>query len=181
MNFVYNFHNAFKRSMFEITSNTSYDFLCKYLGPSNKEKLPEDVVFKIAAGKKNYDVIRRFQSGELFFSQKFIDVLSQFIDMSNKCYPINIEGIEDVYYVIYNLPEYPYLNREKAMFDGEPDFYSGTECPPIFTITGTRLFVVTEEIKQIIIKNKISNIYFTDSFLCTEEEYRDWQINRIDL
>lgn len=177
MNLVYNFHNAFKRSMLEITSDTSYDFLCEYLSPSNKEKFPQNLVFKIAAGNKKYDIIRRFQSGELFFSQKFIDVLSQIIDMSDKCYPINIEGIDDTYYVIYNLPEYPSLNREKAMFDDEPDFYCGTENYPIFTITGTRCFVVTEEIKKIIIKNKISNIYFTDSFLCTVEEYKEWQIN----
>lgn len=74
MNLVYNFHNAFKRSMLEITSDTSYDFLCEYLSPSNKEKFPQNLVFKIAAGNKKYDIIRRFQSGELFFSQKFIDV-----------------------------------------------------------------------------------------------------------
>ena len=31
---------------------------------------------------------------------------SQFVDMSDKCYPIRIEGVEKQYYVIYNLKKY---------------------------------------------------------------------------
>lgn len=180
MNTVFDLINDFKRSQLEISSDASYDLLCEYLVPYKKEKLPENVTFKVAAGKKNYDVIRHFQSGEYFFSQKFIDVLSQFMDMSGKCYPIKVDGAEEQYYVIYNLDDYSYLNKEKAMFGKEPSFYCGKEITmPLFCITNTLIFVITEEVKNALIKNKISNIYFKESFLCTKAEYKEWKKNKV--
>ena len=177
MTTVFDLHNAFKRSQIEITSDVHYHFLRDYLIPYKKERLSENITFEIAAGKKNYDVIRLFECGQYFFSQKFIDVLSQFMDMSDKCYPIKVEGAEEQYYVIYNLDKYPFLNKEKAMFDKEPYFYCGKEIKaPLFSITNTLYrFVVTEELKNALIKNKISNIDFTKSFLCPKEEYKEWR------
>lgn len=176
MTAVYNLHNAFKRSQIEICSNASYDLLLEYLMPYYKEKLPKNVTYKVATGGKKYDLIRLFQSGEFFFSQKFIDVLSQFMDMSDKCYPIIVEGTEEQYYVIYNLDHYSFLNKEKAIFDKEPYFYCGKEITtPLFGITNTRCFVVSEELRNALIKNKISNIRFTKSFLCTKQEYKEWR------
>ena len=176
MTTVFNFHNAFKRSQLEIISNIPNKLIWDYLVPYKKERLPENITFKIAAGKKNYDLIRLFQSGEFFFSQKFIDVFLQFMDMSDKCYPIKVEGAEQQYYVIYNLKKYPYLNKNKALFDEEPSFYSGKEITaPLFGITDTRCFVVTEELKNALIKNKISNIYFEESYIGTKEEYKEWK------
>lgn len=176
METVFNFHNAFKRSQLEISSDASYDLLLEYLVPYKKERLPENVTFKVAAGKKNYDIIRLFESGEYFFSQKFINVLSQFMDMSDKCYPIKVEGAEEQYYVIYNLKKYPFLNKEKNMFDEEPRFFCGKDITAsLFSINNTRCFVVTEELKNALIKNKISNICFEEAYLCTREEYKAWK------
>ena len=56
--------------MLEITSETSYDVLWKYLLPYKTKPLPADVTFTVAAGKKEYDIIRLYESGEEFFSQK---------------------------------------------------------------------------------------------------------------
>ena len=174
---VYNFYEALKRSELEIFSDDlPYRVLSEYLVPYHKEKLPLNVTFRISAGKKNYDVIRLFESGEYFFSQKFIDVLSQFMDMSDKCYPIKIEGTEEQYYVIYNLKEYPFLNKEKAIFDEEPCFFCGKDITAsLFSINNTLCFVVTEELKNALIKNKISNIRFKETYLCTKEEYEAWK------
>jgi len=174
---VFSFHNAFKRSQLEIASDASYDLLRKYLVPYNIKKLPEDVTFRVAAGKKTFDMIRLYECGQYFFSQKFIDVLSRFMDMSDKCYPIKVEGPEEQYYVIYNLEKYPYLNKEKALFDKEPSFYSGKDITtPLFSIANTLYrFVVTEELKDALINNRITNIDFTESFLCTKEEYKQWK------
>ncbi len=175
MNSVFDIDNTFKRSQLEIISNASYKLLWEYLIPYKKEKLPEGVSFKVAAGKKCYDIIRLYQSGEYFFSQKFIDVLFNFVDMSDKCYPIRIDGIEEQYYVIHNLEHLRYLNKEKAIFDEEPSFYCGKEiATPLFGVTNTLCYVVTEEIMNALIKNKISNICFEESFLCTEKEYEVW-------
>ena len=144
---VFSLGNAWKRSQLEIESEISYKILCEQLIPYQKEKLPDNVTFKVAAGKKTYDLIRLYESGEYFFSQKIIDILSQFVDMSDKCYPIKIEGVDVQYYVIYNLYAYPYLNKEKAMFEEEPPFFCGTKInTPLFSVTNTNRFVVTEEI-----------------------------------
>ncbi len=176
---VNSFFDALKRSEIEISSkDLPYSLLREYLVPYHKEKLPDSVTFKVSAGKKNYDIIRLFESGRLFFSQKFIDVVSQYMDMSEKCYPIKIEGIEEQYYVIYNLDHYSFINRSKASatFDKEPCFYCGKEIKtPLFSITNTLLFVVSEELKNALIKNKISNIEFEESYLCTKQEYKEWR------
>ena len=112
--------HRFKRSMLEIISETSYDVLWKYLLPYKTKPLPADVTFTVAAGKKEYDIIRLYESSVDFFSQKIIDVLSQFVDMSDKCYPIRIEGVEKQYYVIYNLKKYKFLNLDENLFEDEP-------------------------------------------------------------
>ena len=66
---VNNFYDALKRSEIEIFSDDlPYKLLCDYLIPYHKEKLPDSVTFKVSAGKKNYDVIRLFESGECFFN-----------------------------------------------------------------------------------------------------------------
>lgn len=81
--------------MLEISSETSYEILDKYLDSTQTERLPDDVCFKVVAGKKKYDIIRYYGFVWAFYSQKFIEVLSQFVDMSDKCYPIRIEGVEE--------------------------------------------------------------------------------------
>lgn len=180
MTTVYDLLNAFKRSQLEIVSTVPNKLLWEYLEPYKKEILPESVTFEIAVGKKNYDIIRLFQSGEYFFSQKFIDVLSQYMNMSDKCYLIKVEGAEEQYYVIYNLDHYPFLNANRAMSDEEPSFFEGKEITtPLFSIDDTSYyFVVTEELKNALIKNKISNIAFEESFLCTKQEYKEWRKSR---
>ena len=44
-----------------------------------------------------------------------------------------------------------------------------------FSVANTNRFVVTEEIKNALIKNKISNIDFSKDYLCSEDEYKDWK------
>ena len=165
--------HRFKRSMLEITSETSYDVLWKYLLPYKTKPLPADVTFTVAAGKKEYDIIRLYESGEEFFSQKIIDVLSQFVDMSDKCYPIRIEGVEKQYYVIYNLKKYKFLNLEENVFEDEPGCIGvQDESLPIFSLEGTKCIIVSEDIKDALLKNKITNIKLTECFGCTLEEYK---------
>ena len=165
--------HRFKRSMLEITSETSYDVLWKYLLPYKTKPLPADVTFTVAAGKKEYGIIRLYESGEEFFSQKIIDVLSQFVDMSDKCYPIRIEGVEAQYYVIYNLKKYKFLNLEENLFEDEPGCIGvQDESLPIFSLEGTKCIIVSEDIKDALLKNKVTNIKLTECFGCTLEEYK---------
>ena len=66
--------HRFKRSMLEITSETSYDVLWKYLLPYKTKPLPADVTFTVAAGKKEYDIIRLYESSVDFFSQNYAKI-----------------------------------------------------------------------------------------------------------
>ena len=45
--------HRFKRSMLEITSETSSDILWDCLRPLHNKNLPENITFKVVAGKKN--------------------------------------------------------------------------------------------------------------------------------
>lgn len=171
----FNLSHRFKRGMIEIISDTSDDILDKYLDPTQTEKLPENVKFKVAAGKKEYDIIRHHQDWQPFYSQRFIDVLSLFVDMSDKCYPINVDGVATQYYVIYNLETFPFWNSEEteteSMLDVPFIFGVQDKSIPIFGIDDTGLVIVSENVKDALLKNKISNINLTETFGCSLEEY----------
>lgn len=168
----YNLTHRFKRSMLEITSETDYELFRKYLDPLQKEKLPDNVFFKVAKGNKNYDIIRLYECGEEFYSQRLIDVLSKFVDMSDKCYPIKIEGVEERYYVVFNLKKYSFINRKKCLSMDDPCFWEVNDASPhVFGIKNTSFVIVSEDIKNALLKDKISNIHLTESFGCTKDEY----------
>ena len=78
-----------------------------------------------------------------------IEVLSQFVDMSDKCYPIKIEGVEEQYYVIYNLKTYPFWNKDDVVsaYDDPEYFGIHDKSIPIFGIDDTAYIIVSEEIK----------------------------------
>lgn len=168
----YRFTHRFKRSLLEIKSDSQYVYYWNP-DPLSKEKLPDYIVFEIAAGKKMYDIIRRYEDCGIFFSQKVIDILSQFVDMSDKSYPIKIKGLDEQYYVIYNLEAYPYWNKNEDTFMHDPRYF-GMQDPstPIFGIEGTLFIMVSEEVKNALLKNKISNIELIECFGCSLDEYK---------
>jgi hypothetical protein len=169
----YNLTHRFKRGLLEITSETSYSELRRFLDPLQNEKLPENVRFKVAAGNKCYDIIRLHERYEEFYSHRLIDVLSQYVDMSGKCYPIKIEDVDEQYYVIYNLKEYSFLNKEECQTMDNPCFWDVNDNSlHLFGIKDTSFIIVSETIKRALLKNKISNIHLTESFGCTIDEYK---------
>ena len=170
---IFDFSHRFKRSMLEITPVPNIYLDYKHVSPLQKEKLLENITFTVAAGKKSYDIIRIYEDIGRFYSQRIIDVLSQFVDMSDKCYPINIQGAEQQYYAIYNLDAYPYFNKKENFFLEEPKFYDIQDSSkPIFGIKDTLCVVVSEDVKNAMLKNKITNIELMESFGCTKEEYK---------
>lgn len=162
-------------------TNITYDSLYEYVEPCVKKSLPDDVTFKVVKGKKFFDIITIHEAEcHYFYSQRLINLLSEFVDMSDKCYPINIEGIEEKYYMIYNLPEYKRLNRIKFELNPkEPQFYSEKEMiHPLFSFENAYKFAVSEEVMNHLIKNKVTNARFRACYISTEEEYKDWQKNQ---
>ena len=169
----YKLTHRFKRSMLEIKTDSPIEFYEDYLDPLQTEKLPGNVSFKVAAGKKPYDIIRLYQDIPEFYSQKIIDVLSQFVDMSDKCYPIRVEGTDVQYYEIYNLDAYPFLNRKDELTIDDPRYYGVQDAAlSIFGIEDTYSVIVSEEVKDALMKNKVTNIELRECFGCTREEYK---------
>ena len=165
------FHR-FKNSMLEITSEIPVEYSWQYLTECSKDKLPDGIDFSVATGKKAYDIIRFFERGEYFYSQRIINVFSQFIDMSDKCYPIIIKNVDMQYYVIYNLYGVPWINRKENTFCEEPNFIDASNTNvPIFCIENTGCFIVTEEVKDALFDNKITNISLKECFSCLREGY----------
>ena len=129
-------------------------------------------------------MISHYSSSFDYYSQNFIDVLSKFMDMSDKCYPINIEGIDEKYYVIYNLKGYEFFNRKECFYNQdtrfikkEPVLFLNEEgsTPPLFTYYRALSLVVSEEIKQEIEKQKLTNIDFERTFSYSKPEYEAWK------
>lgn len=104
------------------------------------------VQFKIKHGKKFTDVIS-YSDNILFFSQKFIDFLSNYIKVENCCYPINIEGAAEQYFCLYRLKSFSHFNKYEHDYYGEPILFEdeGLKLPLLFTITEHPMLIVNEE------------------------------------
>ena len=171
MKTFYLLNHRCKSSLLEITANNKFDPE-EYTIVNTKMTLPNNITFSVVSGKKSYDIIRIYQAVGKFFSKRIIDVFSQFIDMSDKCYPINIKDVDMKYYAIFNLSEVPYLNRKENNFLEEPFFIDARNMnAPIFSIKDSRLIFVTEEVKDALFDNKITNISLKECFSCLREGY----------
>ena len=171
MKTFYLLSHRFKSSLLEITANNNFD-PDEYTIVNTKMMLPNDITFSVVSGKKSYDIISIYQAVGKFFSKRIIDVFSQFIDMSDKCYPIYIKDVDMKYYAIFNLSEVPYLNRKENNFLEEPFFIDARNMnAPIFSIKDSRLIFVTEEVMDALFDNKITNISLKECFSCSRDGY----------
>ena len=161
-----------------------YTEMSDFMIRTTQKMLPNDICFVIKHGKRKTDMISHYSSSFDYYSQNFIDVLSKFMDMSDKCYPINIEGIDEKYYVIYNLKGYVLFNRNEHFFNqdtrfikSEPALFLNEEesTPPLFTFHDSLSLIVCEEIKQEIEKQKLTNIDFERTFSYSKPEYEAWK------
>ena len=168
---LYNFNHRFKKGMLEITPDVEVEDIWKYLLPMSTEKLPDGIGFSVVRGNKLYDIIRLHEGGQRFFSQKVIDILSGFVDMSDKCYPIYIKDVDTQYYIIYNLKAYTWFNN-KCSFSNEPRYYDITNASNcLYSIIGTMNIVVNEVVREALEQEGITNMALTECFGCTEDEY----------
>ena len=162
------------RSIVEIEEKTSTidikSLLFQYLLVSTKKRLPDDFSFSVVKGKRWTDVIYMHEAAShKFYSQTLIDVLGLFIDLTDKCYPINIiEGAPCNYYMIYNLKEFPLYKDPNNVLSRY--FEITTDYPSLFTIKDSNFCICTLEVKQAIEKMKISNVEFNEIYGVTKDE-----------
>ena len=172
MKTYYKLSHHFKNSLLEIKAEKEDILSWEELDYRNKKKCLESVTFKVISGKKSYDIIRQHGSIGEFFSQRIIDVFSKFIDMSDKCYPIKIKGVDMTYYAIFDLSEVPYVNRKENKYIEEPTFIDAHDMiDQLFVINDTLHFIITEEIKDALFDNKITNISLEECFSCSRDGY----------
>lgn len=171
---LYNFNHRFKKGMLEITPDVEVEDIWKYLLPMSTEKLPDGIGFSVVRGDKQYDIIRLHEGGQRFFSQKVIDILSGFVDMSDKCYPIYIKDVDTQYYFMYNLKAYTWFNNRMFLDKDDPRYYDIQNASKyIYAIGGTLNIIVNEEVKDALVRENISNMELTECFGCTKGEF-EW-------
>lgn len=149
----YSIRQELRNSVVQIKPNRHYNEIGDFLLTSSSERLPDDVVFDVIKGKKWMDIIYYFEAAsEYFFSRRFIDILSaQGIDMASHCYPIKINGYDNVdYYVMNNFKKYENINPDNIFDDIEEPLYfhipDNDSCIPcIFSVQDTNLRIISEE------------------------------------
>ena len=172
--------NNFRNDVVQLKSNKLYSEIEPYLNQYSTEKLPNDVVFSIAKGKKWADLLYYHEAASIIFlSQKVIDVLSAIINMKDMCYPIKIDTENtSSYYVLYNKAAYEFINPNYMLddFDEPPYIYipdEEYETPRLFTHVKGIFNIVDEEIMQALRKHKVTNIYFREIYSLDSNEYQE--------
>lgn len=166
---------SFYSGAFELKPNKPYVEVEDFLYPDNNKRFPEDVVFTVKKGKRAFDLIFYYECvNHKFYSEKFIRLISEFIDMSDKCQALKIDNYDGEYYVLKNLPSVNRFKRCRSQYfrNDEPEIiYEEREIPPIFLLEHTYIVVVNEEVKNAIEKAKLKNIIFEKCFQFSKEEY----------
>lgn len=175
----------FKKKLYggvwEIESDMPYDVIREVSLDKASLKLL-DLPFRICHGKKQRDIIYYYGNISIeFLSQNMYSLLSRYGDMQPYLYPIHIEGVDDVYYFIHNLPEVEFINRDASLGLNTTEeevscFLLKVDMPPFLILSGTRCKIITPEMKAAMIKEKLTNVSFEPVYgVSSMEEYYELQ------
>lgn len=172
-----------RNSVVQIKPNKHYDEVEDFIRTSSSGRLPDDVVFDVIKGKKWMDIIYYYEgASNYFFSRRFIDILSaQGIDMTSHCYPIKINGCDNIdYYVMNNFKKYENINPDNIFDDIEEPLYfhipNNDSCiPGIFSVQGTNMRIISEETMLVLRKNRVTNVRFMETYALSSAECAEWK------
>lgn len=177
MKIYYDFRKKLYGGVWEIKSDMPYADISE-----NKNLHLLDLPFRICHGKKQRDIIYYYGDISIeFLSHNIYTFLSQYGDVSPYLYPIHIKDVDDVYYFVHNLPQVKYINQNvyisSTSYKTEiPCFLLQDNLPPFFTLKDSRLKVITPEMKDTMIKAKITNVDFRPIYgVSSMEEYYELQ------
>lgn len=183
MKLFFDFRKKMVGGVWEIMSQMPYEFISQVPFNPNYINLL-DLTFNISHGKKQRDIIYYYGDISIeFLSNNIYLILNQFLDVTPFLYPISIEGINDKYYFIHNLPEYYFINRNAYIpntnYECEaPCFIIKNDMPLLFTLNDTRRIIITPEIKTAMQKAKLTNIVFEPIYgVSSMDEYYELQKN----
>ena len=180
MKTYYHFGKKFY-GVWEIKSDMPYSYISEVpFDTANTELL--NLPFRICHGKKQRDIIYYHEGVSIeFLSQNIYDFLSQYGDVKPYLYPIHINDVDDVYYFVHNLPEVKCINPcvkiPGTICEFEiPCFLLKDDLPSLFTMSISRLKIITPEMKAAMIKAKLTNIAFRPIYgVSSMEEYYQLQ------
>ena len=119
---------------------------------------------KISEGKKLYDIVGFQDTSNFAISAKLYELLNHHHITGWKCYPVSINGIKDTYYGFQVTGKCGQL--EKALSTGFSIGYRFDEfswdTSDFFSPGNTALLFCTTKVRDLINKNKITNIELTD-------------------
>ena len=181
MKIYYNFRKKLYGGVWEIESDMPYNKISKV--PFDKADLELlNLPFRICHGKKQRDIIYYYGDISIeFLSYNIYTFLSQYGDVSPYLYPIHIKDIDDVYYFVHNLPEVKFINRNVVIPNTKYEqeiscFLLQDNMPPFFALNNTRCKIITPDMKDAMIKAKITNIAFEPIYgVLSMEEYYELQ------
>lgn len=176
---------AFRKKLYggvwEIESDMPYRCISEVpFDIANTELL--ELPFRICHGKKQRDLVYLYGDISIeFWSQNIYNLLSKYGDVSPYLYPIHINGVDDVYYFVHNLPEVKFINRNVYIANTNYEreircFLLQDNLPPLFCLDNSRCFIISPEIKTAMIKAKLTNISFEPVYgVSSMEEYYQLQ------
>lgn len=150
----------------------------QYMVTTSPVGLKPHTEFEIIQGKREYDIICIFENViHTLYSERLINVLSQFMDLTGKCVPVNVIGSETKYYSVYNFNKYFLFNSDYHFFgpNKEPLKILIKENLIFPATCGSNVFIINEDIKKAIEKAKLKNICFYEIYGCNEAEYEEWK------
>lgn len=181
MKTYYDFRKKLYGGVWEIESDMPYHDI-RETNFNEKQLRLLDLPFRICHGKKQRDMVYYYGDISIeFLSQNIYDFLSKYGDMRPYLYPIHINEVDDVYYFVHNLPEVKFINRNVKI--SSTDYKTEISCfllqdnlPPLFCLDDTRCKIITPEMKDAMIKAKLTNIAFEPVYgVSSMEEYYELQ------
>ncbi|NBX81271.1 MAG: hypothetical protein EBQ94_13025 [Flavobacteriales bacterium] len=159
----YRISNAYKRSAIQILTTQNFS-LSEHI-PLDSPMISNNK-FIVDSGKKWFDLVG-FANSHIHFaiSSKFKSILETQNVKGWTCFPIEIDESNDKYYVFqFTSMAGEILNREKLnRYEEKLKFDLNTwDGSGIFTLKGTTIRVCTKDVKEILEKEKITNIEFDE-------------------
>lgn len=177
MEIFYHFGKKLYGGVWEIESDMPYADISE-----DKNLHLLNLPFRMCHGKKQRDIIYYYGDISIeFLSHNIYTFLSQYGDVSPYLYPIHIKDVDDVYYFFHDLPEVECINpnvyiSETGYKTEIPCFLLKDDLPPLFTMSESRLKIITPEMKDAMIKAKLTNVAFRPIYgVSSMEEYYQLQ------
>lgn len=124
----------------------------------------EPFVLEITEGSKLYDIVGFQDTSNFAISERLYNLLQEHHVTGWKGYEINIKGIEEKYYGFQAVGRCGKLEepKEAGFYTGFKFDYNSWDKSDLFSPDETVLLFCTQRVRNLLKKNKITNVELTD-------------------